>query len=204
MAVASLFRFERDDGVYRQSIDYEGDPEAKPFAREALQLFLAYADEQVERAVRAKRKGALAAYRDATLLKIIYGWVLHRTETSQLDLVDFGRNPQARQFGSSRSRSNPDFANDTEWYRSYGLTLTMSGPRREGIRGHLHASVADHHPRESAATPAKPIIPLRAGPLAVTCEFAGGVSSRRENNGVGPDLARRPGQLPVSKRPPMQ
>jgi hypothetical protein len=34
-----------------------------------LQRFLDYADEQVERAVRAKRKGALAAYRDATLFK---------------------------------------------------------------------------------------------------------------------------------------
>ncbi|MFC9842965.1 hypothetical protein [Streptomyces sp. NPDC127595] len=79
--------------------DYEGDPEAKPFTREQLQLFLDYADDQVDRAVRAKRKGALAAYRDATLFKVIYGWGLRRTETSKLDLVDFGRNPQARQFG---------------------------------------------------------------------------------------------------------
>ena len=36
---------------------------------EELQRFLDYADEQVERAVRAKRKGALAAYRDATLVQ---------------------------------------------------------------------------------------------------------------------------------------
>ncbi|MFJ5294855.1 tyrosine-type recombinase/integrase [Streptomyces sp. NPDC088348] len=79
--------------------DYEGDPEAKPFTREQLQLFLDYADDQVERAVRAKRKGALAAYRDATLFKVIYGWGLRRTETSKLDVVDFGRNPQAGQFG---------------------------------------------------------------------------------------------------------
>jgi hypothetical protein len=35
-----------------------------------------YADEQVERAVRVKRKGALAAYRDATLFKVLYGWGL--------------------------------------------------------------------------------------------------------------------------------
>ncbi|WNI33390.1 tyrosine-type recombinase/integrase [Streptomyces sp. ITFR-6] len=79
--------------------DYEGDPEAKPFTREQLQLFLDYADDQVERAVRAKRKGALAAYRDATLFKVIYGWGLRWTETSKLDVVDFGRNPQAGQFG---------------------------------------------------------------------------------------------------------
>src|SRR5450759_3513038 len=37
--------------------DYEGDPEARPFTREEMQLFLDYADEQVDRVVRAKRKG---------------------------------------------------------------------------------------------------------------------------------------------------
>ena len=36
---------------------YEGNPEARPFTREELQRFLDYADDQVERAVRAKRKG---------------------------------------------------------------------------------------------------------------------------------------------------
>jgi len=46
-----------------------------------------------------KRKGALAAYRDATLFKVIYGWGLRRTETSKLDVVDFGRNPAAPEFG---------------------------------------------------------------------------------------------------------
>lgn len=52
--------------------DYEGSPEARPFTREELQRFLDYADDQVDRAVRARRKGALAAYRDATLFKVIY------------------------------------------------------------------------------------------------------------------------------------
>jgi integrase/recombinase XerC len=40
--------------------DYEGNPEARPFTREELQRFLDYADEQVEQAVKSKRKGALA------------------------------------------------------------------------------------------------------------------------------------------------
>ena len=79
--------------------DYEGGPEARPFTREELQRFLDYADDQVDRAVRAKRKGALAAYRDATLFKVIYGWGLRRTETSKLDVVDWGRNPAAPEFG---------------------------------------------------------------------------------------------------------
>lgn len=79
--------------------DYEGDPEARPFTRKELQRFLDYADDQVERAIHSRRKGALAAYRDATLFKVIYGWGLRRTESSKLDLVDFGRNPKAPQFG---------------------------------------------------------------------------------------------------------
>ncbi len=80
--------------------DYEGDPEARPFTRAELQWFLDYADEQVERAVKAKRKGALAAYRDATLFKVMYGWGLRRTETAMLDLVDWGRNPAVPEFGA--------------------------------------------------------------------------------------------------------
>ena len=79
--------------------EYEGSPEARPFTREELQRFLDYADDQVERAATARRKGALAAYRDATLFKVIYGWGLRRTEASKLDLADWGRNPAAPEFG---------------------------------------------------------------------------------------------------------
>jgi integrase/recombinase XerC len=79
--------------------DYEGRPEARPFTRAELQTFFDFADEQVERAVAAKRKGALAAYRDATMFKVIYGWGLRRTEASKLDLADWGRNPAAPEFG---------------------------------------------------------------------------------------------------------
>jgi hypothetical protein len=53
---------------------YEGDPDERPVTRGELQRYLDYADEQVDSAVRAKRKGALAAYRDATLFKMMYGW----------------------------------------------------------------------------------------------------------------------------------
>jgi integrase/recombinase XerC len=78
---------------------YEGNPEARPFTREELQRFIDYADDQVDRAVRAKRKGALAAYRDATLFKVLYGWGLRRTESARLDVTDWGRNPEAPGFG---------------------------------------------------------------------------------------------------------
>ncbi len=79
---------------------YEGDPEARPFTRGELQMFFDYADEQVERAAGSGRKGALAAYRDATVYKVLYGWGLRRTECSKLDAVDFGRNPRAMRFGA--------------------------------------------------------------------------------------------------------
>ena len=79
---------------------YEGSPEARPFTREEIQRFLDYADAQVERAVKARRKGALAAYRDATIFKVLYGWGLRRTECARLDLCDWGRNPAAPEFGS--------------------------------------------------------------------------------------------------------
>ena len=78
---------------------YEGSPEARPFTREEIQRFLDYADSQVERAAAARRKGALAAYRDATIFKVLYGWGLRRTECARLDLCDWGPNPAAPQFG---------------------------------------------------------------------------------------------------------
>ncbi|MDA8358040.1 MAG: tyrosine-type recombinase/integrase [Actinomycetota bacterium] len=79
--------------------DYEGRPEARPFSREELQAFFDYADDRVEVAAGSKHKGALSAFRDATLFKVMYGWGLRRTETSKLDLVDWGRNPAAPEFG---------------------------------------------------------------------------------------------------------
>ena len=80
--------------------DYEGSPEARPFTREEMQRFLDYADDQVERAVRSRRKGALAAYRDATMFKVIYGWGLRRTETSEAGRGGLGPQPAgASEFG---------------------------------------------------------------------------------------------------------
>lgn len=79
--------------------DYEGRPGRRPFTREELQALFDYADAQVQAAQARKRKGALAAYRDATVLKVLYGWGLRRREVVMLDTVDFGRNPAAPEFG---------------------------------------------------------------------------------------------------------
>lgn len=67
--------------------------------REECQALFDYADEQVERAIRLGRKGALTAYRDATVLKVIYAWGLRCNEASKLDRVDWYRNPQAPELG---------------------------------------------------------------------------------------------------------
>jgi site-specific recombinase XerD len=116
--------------------EYEGRPEARPFTRPELQMFLDYADEQVDRAVKAKRKGALAAYRDATLFKVMYGWGLRRTETSKLDLVDWGRNPAA-----------PEFGRFGMLHVRYGKAVRGQPPRRRNVpsvMGWAVEAVADY------------------------------------------------------------
>src|SRR5271169_5329718 len=116
--------------------DYEGSPEARPLTRQELQRFLDYADEQVERAVKAQRKGALAAYRDATLFKVVYGWGLRRTETSKLDLADWGRNPAA-----------PEFGRYGMLHVRYGKAVRGQPPRRRtvaSVMGWAVEAVADY------------------------------------------------------------
>ena len=80
-------------------VDYEGDPGRRPMTREELQQFFDYADDRVDAAAGAGRKGALAAYRDATVFKVMYAWGLRCTETSKLDVSDWYRNPEAPELG---------------------------------------------------------------------------------------------------------
>lgn len=80
-------------------LDYEGDPDRRPMTREELQRLFDYADDRVEQAIRLGRKGALSAYRDATVFKVIYGWGLRCTETSKLDVTDWYRSPEAPELG---------------------------------------------------------------------------------------------------------
>jgi site-specific recombinase XerD len=80
-------------------VDYEGAPARRPLTREEVQRLFDYADDQVERATRSGRKGALTAYRDATVFKVIYGWGLRCTEASKLDIADWYRSAQAPELG---------------------------------------------------------------------------------------------------------
>lgn len=77
----------------------ESDPAKRAFTRGELQAFFDHADGQVDRIRGAGRKGWLAAFRDATLFKLAYGYGLRRNETRMLDVADFGRNPHGTEFG---------------------------------------------------------------------------------------------------------
>lgn len=79
--------------------EYEGRAERRPLTRKEVQRLLDYADAQVDQALKRGRKGALAAYRDATILKVIYGWGLRCNEVARLDLADLYSNPHAPEFG---------------------------------------------------------------------------------------------------------
>ncbi|WP_426624822.1 tyrosine-type recombinase/integrase [Leifsonia sp. McL0607] len=77
----------------------EGDPRRRPLTRDELQRLFDRADEEVDARLSAGRKGAAAAYRDATLLKVVYGWGLRSHEAIMLDTVDLFRNPKVPAFG---------------------------------------------------------------------------------------------------------
>jgi integrase/recombinase XerC len=79
--------------------EFEGRPSNRPFTRSELQAFFDEADARVAAARKARRKGALAAFRCATMLKVAYAWGLRRRELVMLDIVDLGRNPAAPEFG---------------------------------------------------------------------------------------------------------
>jgi site-specific recombinase XerC len=102
--------------------EYEGRPERRPLTRAELQAFLDAADDHVERAAGSRRKGWLAAFRDATLFKVIYGWGLRRRETAMLDVAGFAANPAAPEFGALGI-----------CHIRYGKAMRGSPPRRRAV-----------------------------------------------------------------------
>jgi integrase len=102
--------------------DYEGRPTNRPLSREELQVFFDAADERVVRIRRQGRKGWLAAFRDATLWKVTYGWGLRRREAARLEMVDWSRNPKAPEFGNHGALS-------VRWAKS----LPGGPPRRRTV-----------------------------------------------------------------------
>ena len=102
--------------------EYEGRPQRRPLTRSELQAFLDAADDHVERASASRRKGWLAAFRDATVFKVIYGWGLRRRETAMLDVADFAPNPAA-----------PELGGLGVCHVRYGKAMRGSPPRRRAV-----------------------------------------------------------------------
>jgi len=80
--------------------EYEGRPERRPLTYDEVQRLFDYADEQVERITRSGRKGALAALRDAQMIKTCYAFGLRRNELCRLDLADLRPNPHVPSWGT--------------------------------------------------------------------------------------------------------
>jgi len=102
--------------------ELEHRPGRRPLTRAELQALFDVADEAVAEAAVSPRKGWLAAFRDATALKVIYGWGLRRSEAAMLDVGDFIANPAAPElgrFGVCQVR--------------FGKALRGSPPRRRAV-----------------------------------------------------------------------
>jgi integrase/recombinase XerC len=102
--------------------DYEGRPGRRPLTRAELQAFFDSADDHVERAACSRRKGWLAAFRDATVFKVIYGWGLRRREAAMLDVADFAASPAA-----------PELGGFGVCHVRYGKAMRGSPPRRRAV-----------------------------------------------------------------------
>ncbi|MBB3326464.1 site-specific recombinase XerD [Friedmanniella antarctica] len=108
----------------RHVVDVEARPAVRPLTREEVQRLFDHADDQVEAVRRLGRKGWQAAWRDAALFKVIYGFGLRRREAVMLDTVDFHRNAVAPEFGA--------FA---ICQVRYGKAMRGSPPRRRSVLG---------------------------------------------------------------------
>lgn len=79
--------------------EHEARPVRRSMTRVELQALFDAADDLVDDIRRRGRKGWVAAFRDATMIKTAYAFGLRRHELARLDVHDFGRNPKAVEFG---------------------------------------------------------------------------------------------------------
>lgn len=76
----------------------EADPRRRALPLKELQALVDHAVAQVSRVHGCGRKGWLAVFRDAALMKAAYGFGLRRTEVQMLDVAELGANPHAAEF----------------------------------------------------------------------------------------------------------
>ncbi len=100
----------------------EADPPKRAFTRDELHAFFDWADHQVGAVRAAGRKGWLAAFRDAALFKLAYGYALRRNEVRMLDVADFSPNVHA-----------PEFGELGVCYVRHGKAMKGSPPKRRSV-----------------------------------------------------------------------
>lgn len=86
---------------YHHTTPYEGDPGRRPLTYDEVQALFDAADGLVESIRCRGRKGAIAAQRDAIVLKVVYAFGLRRRELWGLDLADLHGNPKVPEYGKA-------------------------------------------------------------------------------------------------------
>ena len=103
-------------------MEYEGRPGRRALTYDEVQALFDAVDARVAQIRALGRKGALAAWRDAAILKMVYAYGLRRREACMLDVADLRHNPQAARyglFGSAQVR--------------YGKATRGSAPKRRTV-----------------------------------------------------------------------
>ena len=102
--------------------EYEGRPERRPLTYDELQILFDSLDARVEQVASSGRKGALAALRDAQMIKTCYAFGLRRNELCRLDVADLRPNPHVRDWGTYGSL-----------HVRYGKAIRGGVPRRRTV-----------------------------------------------------------------------
>lgn len=90
----------RPENLASHTSEYEGRPQRRSLTRVELQSLFDAADDDVCAIRSRSKKGWAPAFRDATMLKVAYGWGLRRREVRMLETNDLGSNPSAPEFGT--------------------------------------------------------------------------------------------------------
>ncbi|EUA05399.1 tyrosine-family recombinase/integrase [Mycobacterium kansasii 824] len=160
----------------RHVCEYEGRPARRPLTRAELQAFFDAADDWAEQAVTSGRKGWLAAFRDAALFKVCYGFGLRRREVAMLDVADFTANPAAPQLGGLGVCQV-----------RFGKAMRGSPPRRRSVAAVMPWAL---EALEQYLTLVRPRYAAAAHPALWLTERAGGFRRGRSMTG-SPDGGRR-------------
>ena len=102
--------------------DYEGRPGRRPLSYDELQQLFDHLDARVEAIAGSGRKGALAALRDAQMIKTCYAFGLRRNELCRLDVADLRPNPHV-----------PDWGGYGSVHVRYGKAIRGGVPRRRTV-----------------------------------------------------------------------